>query len=596
MRTGRRRSRLVLAAMVATVFSLAPLAGHAEPQPGAALIAAARAALRRDDGIDAETKLRAAMARGVPRTQVAAFMGGAFMRQGDRRRARQWLAPGAFSPDTAAEGFRVLAALEQLDGNLPAAGRAFDRALAITPRDADLWVEIGRLRYRGGEHVQAIAAADHALALQPRSIRALEFRGELTRDRHGLLASLPWFEQALVEAPQDVSVLTQYAATLGELGRATEMLAVTRRLLQADAGNPQAYYLQAVLAARAGRYDVARQLLARTRGKLDTLPGVMLLGVVLELSAGNMQTASELCETLLAAEPDNMHARQLLAQALYQSGQYRYLTLRFADDLARDDASPYLLTVIARGFEALGDRAAAGKLLDQAARPLRAGLRVVPQGSRIGTLMAQGRSQDAVVAAEHDLAAAPGSYEAQSLAGDVQLATGHPVEAQRHYAAASGIRLSDNLLQRRFEAYRTANDIGGAARLVAAFLQQNPANRIALRLQASLAVQSGDARKAGEILDYLRRTGGGDDVQLLTDLALVRMGSGAPDAGGSAAGQAYRLQRASPIAAQALGLSYATLGVHRGAAMSLLDKARQMLGDNPLLAQARERLGSGRQG
>lgn len=575
---------------VGLTLALAPLAGHAEPQPGPALVEAARAALRREDGIDAEMKLRAAMAQGVPVQRVAAYMGGAYMRQGDLDKARHWLGPRSFSPDSAAEGFRVLAQLEILQNHLPAAGDAFDRALAITPNDAGLWVEIGRFRYRGGQHVQAIQAADHAIALDGRNVRALEFRGELVRDRYGLAAGLPWFEAALFQAPQDVSVLTQYAATLGELGRATQALATTRKLLQAEPGNPQAYFLQAVIAARAGKYDVARQLLNRTRDKLDTVPGAILLEAVLELSAGNTKTASELCEQLLQREPDSVRARQLLARALYLSEQYRYLTLRFRDDIARSDVSPYLLTVVARGYEALGDRAQAGALLDRAASPPRAALRIVAVGSRVGELMGQGHSQDALAVAEQDRASHPGSYLSQALAGDVQLALGHPVEAQQRYAAAARVRMSDGLLQRRFEAYVGAGNYAAAAQMVKAYLQQSPGNRAALRLQAGLALRGGDPMWAGAILDYLQRTGGDYDVQLLTDLALIRLGTGEADLGERAAARAHDLQRASPIAAQALALSYVTLGIKRASALSLLDKARQMLGDNPLQAEARKRL------
>jgi predicted Zn-dependent protease len=581
-------------ALAVTLVALAPLASHAEPQPGPALVEAARAALRRDDGIDAEMKLRAAMAQGMPQEQVAAYMGSAYLRQGDQVKARQWLRSGTFSSDTAAEGFRVLAQLEILQNHLPAAGAAFDRALAITPNDAGLWVEIGRFRYRSAQHVQAIEAADHALALDRRNVRALEFRGELVRDRYGLAAGLPWFEAALAQAPKDVSVLTQYAATLGELGRATDALATTRRLLQANPGNPQAYYLQAVIAARAGRYDLARQLLNRTRDKLDGVSGAILLQAVLELSAGNTQTSSELCEQLLQREPDSMRARQLLARALYTGEQYRYLTLRFRDDIARSDASPYLLTVVARGFEALGDRASAGALLDRAASPPRAALRIVAVGSRVGELMGQGQSQEALAVAEQDRANQPGSYLAQALAGDVQLALGHPVEAQQRYAAAARVRMSDSLLQRRFQAFAGADNYAAAGQMVQAYLQQNPGNRAALRLQAGLALRGGDPMWAGAILDYLQRTGDGYDVQLLTDLALIRLGTGEADLGERAAARAYDLQRASPIAAQTLALSYATLGIKRDAALSLLDKARQMLGDNSLQTEARSRLSQAR--
>jgi tetratricopeptide (TPR) repeat protein len=571
------------------------MAGHAEPEPASALITAARRALVRGDGIDAEMKLREALERGVPRHQVAAFLGGAYLRQGDRVRARQWLEPATFSRDTAAEGFRVLAQLEQQDGNLVAAAEAYKRALAITPRDAELWVEIGRLRYRAGRHLQAIKAADYALKLAPRNVRALEFRGQLVRDRYGLLAALPWFETGLMQAPADLSLLSNYAATLGELERAGEMLVVTRRILQLNPGNPQAYYLQAVLAARAGRYDLARGLLARTRGKLADTPGAMLLEAVLEFSAGNMRTAGEMCERLLKREPSHMRARELLARTLYLSGQYRYLTLRFRNDIARQEASPYLLSVVARAHEAEGDREQAGALLDKAAIPERANLRVVAEESSVGELMAQGRTADARAAAEYDRAAEPGSYRAHALAGDVQLALGHAVDAQRRYAVASRIRMSDSLLLRRFQAYQSAGDVRGASQMVQGWLLQNPGGRTALRLRATLAAQAGDPLGAVAVLDYLRRSGGEHDVQLLTDLALVQLSSGATAEAEVTAMQAYKLQRASPLAAQTLALSFATLNERPQSTFSLLDKARQMLGDNPVLAQARERMHQNRQ-
>lgn len=591
-----KANRLLAAAatlLAASALVVVPIAGHAEAEPAGALVAAARQALLRGDGIDAEMKLRAALERGVPRDRIAAFLGSAYLHQGDRVRARQWLEPSQFSPDTASEGLRVLAQLEQQDGNLDAAAQAYDRALAITPRDPELWVEIGRLQYRKGAHLQAIAASDHALKLNPRDVRALEFKGQLVRDRYGLLAGLAWFETALMQAPEDISALGNYAATLGEAGRASEMLVVTRRMLQLRPGNPQAYYLQAVIAARAGRYDLARGLFARTRGKLAGTSGALLLEAVLEFSAGNISTAAELCEALLRRQPGSMRGRELLARVLYLSGQYRYLTLRFRDDIAREDASPYLLSVVARAHEMQGEREQAGALLDRAAIPQRADLRIVPQESLVGGLMAEGRSAEALAAAERERRAKPESYQAQALAGDVQLALGHAVDAQEYYTEASRIRMSDGLLLRRFQAFEAVGDLRGAAQMVQGWLIQNPRNRTGLRLQAKLATQAGDTQQAAAILGYLRKSGSDHDVQLLTDLALVQLRGGTPAAAKDAAAEAYRLQRASPLAAQALALSYAALRVHPAETSTLIQKARQMLGDNPVLAEATTRLKQG---
>lgn len=588
-----RLSALAAAALFAAAVFAHPAPGHAEGESAAALVAEGKTALRKKDGIDAEVKLRAALGRGVPREAVAAYLGEAYLLQDDREKARAWLGGGAFTKDSAASGFRALAALEQREGNLREAGLAFDRAVAFAPKDAELWVEIGRLRYRGGEHQLAIDAAQYAVSLDPRNVRALEFQGQLVRDRYGLAAALPWFEAALMQAPEDISVLLEYAGTLGELNRASEAVKVTRRVLQLDPGNPYAYYLQAVLAARAGRFELAKSLMNRTRGRLDQVPGSMLLQGVIELAAGNYSVASEHLERLLQRQPANARAKLLLARSLYLGGEYRYLARRLAGEIARPDASPYLLTVAARAYEAQGRRDLAGPLLDRAAAPRSAPLQIVPDGTPIGELLAAGRDAEAEALIERDRAAAPGNYDNQVLAGDVQLALGRADAAQERYIAAATIRMPESLMLRRFQAYLLARDGRGASQLVQGFLLENPTSDAAMRLAAWLAVQSGDYARAQSILEYLRANGDDRDVQLLSDLALMQVRAGDLKAGEATARSAYGLQRANPVAAQALGLSLAALETDRSDALALLNKARQMMGDNPLLEQARHRLAGG---
>ena len=60
-------------------------------------------------------------------------MGEAFIYQGDLTKAREWLGAGQLTPETAGRGWRALGMLERLEGNLPAAGLAYDRALAFMP-------------------------------------------------------------------------------------------------------------------------------------------------------------------------------------------------------------------------------------------------------------------------------------------------------------------------------------------------------------------------------------------------------------------------------------------------------------------------------
>jgi len=580
------------AALLAACLWLAPAPGLAGAQGElAGLIQHAREDITRGEGVAAEVKLKQAMERGAPRAAVAAYMGEALLVQSKPEEAREWLEGGLFNRHSAAAGYRALGRLEQQQGNLRAAGAAFDRAIAITPEDPEMWVEIGRLRQAGGEDVLAKDAAEYALQLDPGSVRALEFRGELVRDSHGLVAALPWFEAALKRSPDDVLALNEYAATLGELGRSRQMLTVTRRVLELRPGNARAYYLQAVLAARAGNYRLARTLLQRCGNKLDEVPGAILLDGIVQIAEGNYAIAAEDFERLLAMQPGNVRASELLARALFLQGEHKYLAARLADRASRADASPYLQTVVGRAYENLGRRGLAAAFLDRAAEPRSTG--IFPQDARdspIAGLASEGRLAEAEAIIEALRQDDPGHYENQELAGDIQLLAGNAEAAIERYDAAGRIWTSESLVLRRFQAFMMAGRMEDAAGLVDAYLANTPTSREALRLSAWLAARTGDWARARPIFEYLEKTGGERDVQLLSDLALVQIYTGDPVAAEATARRAYRLQRASPVAAQALALSLVASGGSKREAAALIEKARTMMGDNQLLAEARLRL------
>ena len=75
-------------------------AGAANPSPqAAALIAKAQDDIARGDGLGAELHLKAAQAAGATRDDIAARIGEAYIYQGKRDKAREWLAPGKFDRD-----------------------------------------------------------------------------------------------------------------------------------------------------------------------------------------------------------------------------------------------------------------------------------------------------------------------------------------------------------------------------------------------------------------------------------------------------------------------------------------------------------------
>jgi tetratricopeptide (TPR) repeat protein len=551
-----------LALAVAALAALPGTSLVAAP-PQASFLSAAQAALEKGDGIAAEAELDRALDAGAGRDEVAAAMGDAMLRQGALGKARDWLGTGRFAAGQEGYGWKMLGRLERAAGNLPAAGKAYDRALQFAPNDGALWVDIGRLRYAGGEQVQAVEAADHALQLAPGDPRVLEFRGQLIRDQYGLTAALPWFEAGLAQRPDDLALLGEYAATLGELGRAKDMLKATRRMLALDRGNTRARYLQAVLAARASKMDLARSLLGRTGDRIADMPAALLLRGMLELEAGNPNLAIDVLDRLVRMQPANASARLLLARAAAVAGDRAQLFAAVSDDVA---ASPYLLTLQARahadagrydlavplltratllqtGPRPIGERQDAGILAaDWAMTPGRIGAGV-PQ---IRKLVALGNLGAAGEAAERMRGANAGSADAQAIAGDVRLLSHDPAGALERYRIAAGVRMTSDLVGRMALAFDGIGQPAEGDRIVEAHLAASPTDRHLSSLAAQRAARRGDWARSRALLEYLVPIVP-RDPNLLAELATARLRTGDEGGAEQAAAAAYALRRGSGV-------------------------------------------------
>lgn len=437
------------------------------------------------DGKSAEAALRRELASGTDVSEIAPYLGEAELLQGNLREAERWLTRHTFSADTASHGYRMLGRLRMQQGDFPAAGRAFDRALAANAEDSDLWVDIGRLRWRGGEQAQAHEASQFALRHGPANPAAILFRAQHARETHGNRAALQLLEQGLDLAPENPDLLAEYAATLGDLGRASDMLAITRKLATAAPNHSRALFLQAVLAARAGRTDLASALLQRSGEIERQLPAAIVLQALIDMEAGNYASAAKSLNLLARRQPDNIRIQSLLARALALGGNHRELVARFSDRAP----TPYIAMLVGRGYEALGDRRNAATFIDAAiAGP---GMRAVTirdgsvgdsgpdiEGSsvvmRVRDRIARGRVAEGRAMAEAFLARNPGSSDAAALAGDAALAAGDAQGAVKNYRRALAIRRTWPLVKRMAAALDLSGETDAATNLIADYLDGEP--------------------------------------------------------------------------------------------------------------------------
>lgn len=408
-------------------------------------------------------------------------------------------------------------------GALAEAGSRLDAARALAPDDPDLWVAIARLRFRGGEHFTALEAADRALELGPRHAPALLMRALMVRDAHGPAKALMWFEAALAADPHNADVWAEYAATLGESGRNRAMLRAVRRLAEIVPDDARVFYLQAVLAARGDNPALARSLLQRSGLAARKVPAAMQLDAVLSLASGNYDSAAATLETLTARQPGNARARELLARALLLAGREADLVARFGVEAQLAEASPYLIMLVARAHERLGDRSRAAPLLARAyggARrtPItladRPGLPPPTASMRADALAgnwegAQAQAQDLRVrfAASADVA---------SLAGDASYGAGDIRAALAVYALAAGVRRPWPMTRKIAFASRMAGDAAAGDALLAHHVAGEPLAISGLVELAVVQAQREDWARVAMLLDHAIRLGGGHDPALLS--------------------------------------------------------------------------------
>lgn len=410
-----------------------------------------------------------------------------------------------------------------VDGALADAGQKLDEARELAPDDPDLWVAIARLRYRGGEHLTALEAADRALAVGPDHAPALLMRALFVRDAHGLAASLPWFEAALAADPENREAWAEYAATLGDGGAGEDALNAVRELFKVAPEDPRVFYFQAVIAARAGNWPLARSLLSRSGMAVRGVPAAVLLDAVISLEVGNSDSAAATLEQLAARQPANSRLKELHAKALLQSGRASEVIDGFSADAARQGASPYLVMLVARAHERMGDRASAAPLLARASGGTQGKLEALTARPGLTELTTAMRG----LAASGDWAGAnadaqglrvrfPASADVAILAGDAALGAGDPRGALETYALAARVKRPWTLTRKAVLAYRQANDELAADTLLARHVAGEPNAISPLLALAQRQAEQGDWRRAALLLDQAIRLGGGHDPALLT--------------------------------------------------------------------------------
>jgi tetratricopeptide (TPR) repeat protein len=566
------------------------------PQAIAERVELARVAIRMGDGVGAEAAVNGALAAGGNAAALRPLLARAFAMQGEGQRALETIDGGAIIPEMIGEAAWVAGDVHLSNGDLVAARDAYDRAVREMPRNSPLWVDVARFRDASADTAGARDAVDYAIELDKGNSAALAYKANLIRTEDGLKAALPWYDRALAADPDNADALIDQAATLGDLGRYRDMLVALRRAATVVPGNPRIYYLQAVLAARADNYRLARSLLQRTRGAIDDLPGFMLLSAVVELELGGEAVAATWADRLLVEQPNNFTARRVLAAANWADGDADGAIEALLPIVDRPDADSWSLLLAARAASEFDRRSEAADYLARAAtlargeappfaadydygvlsqaadaQPLNPGIAI----PAIGADILRGNAERGVARAARLRDANRGVADAHILLGDAALASGRFDLAVQAYRTARDLDASERTTLRLANALFRAGDAAGSGAAILALRDTQPSSIAADRLAGHLAMDLAHWDEAIGHFERVRRRIGDRDVVVLRELARAWAAKGDEVRALALIDRAYRLQ---PLNAAIMRI-YADLLAKRGnaqAAADLRDKAAQI--------------------
>ncbi len=571
------------------------------PQLVDAYVAQAEVALEMFDGAMARDALEKAMSRGIDPLQVQHLLGEAYYYEGDLERAEGLLSTDEIPKKYKAYADRILGRVLLDSGHIDEARDSFDAALKLGRENSLLWTDIARFRLALGDDGGAIDAADYAVKLDGLNVRAIELRGRLMRSQFGMAAALPWFERGLAINPNDIPLLEEYGVTLGELGHASEMLEIARKIVSLDIKNGRAYYMQAVIAARAREFALAQRILALAGSQINETPGAMLVSGIVEYQLGNVNKAADIFERLVNLQPNNLEARKLMARAKQSAGENFDALDAIRPLVDRGQADSYSAMIAARAFEATGDRdKAAGGLSEASMAKVRSAmdvpqtlsLRMAEDGALknprnaafvipyIRALMKDGNPESALVFAKQLQADNPGVPDAHMLVGDVQAERGEYSAAIEAYLAVRKISFSEGVMLRLVDAYRRLGQPANANIVLADFARFNPNSQYAQRLFAYLMLDEARWADAIPLLEKLRDRVGFNDSILNANIARAYSGVGRHDDAVLNAAMAYKIDPANAMVTLVYAQTLLKSGKRPKAALELFAKADILMPGN----------------
>ena len=279
---------------------------------------------------EAEALYRQVIAGGVADPQVQHYYGAALYQQQKLPEALVAVEAALKRNPGSVDSLMLKGAILQALGRASEAQAAFSDVVAVAPRNAEAWYNLGVAETELGRRDQALEAFDRALSVQPMP-QAWNNRSALLREMDRPAEALDSADRALSFTRDFVPALYNRALALWDLKRTQDTLAALERLLTVDARVADAWNSRAAVLLTLERYEdagaSAEQALAL---RPDSFSAWMNRGHALG-GLRRYEPALESFDRALALNPRSI-------EALVKRGEVLGLMRRFEEALAADDA------------------------------------------------------------------------------------------------------------------------------------------------------------------------------------------------------------------------------------------------------------------
>jgi tetratricopeptide (TPR) repeat protein len=322
---------------------------HDKPGDAAAVELLARTQIELGDGEAAMTALDRLAALGRLPADAPVLRGEAELLRGHPKEALV-----AVETHRTAEAWRVRALAQIALGDVSAAADAFERGATAEGPKAKLLAERARFALGRGDLAQARSLADAALAEDPAALEAQLASAQVASAAGQLGGALATYEKASAAWPESRPALIGRIATLGDLGRTSEMEPLLEEAAKRAPQDPAITYLRARLAAAKGEWAAARRLIQPMEQQLDRLPQARLLYGQALGELGQHEQARVHLATFVSMNPAHRMARRLLAEEQLAGGDAEAAIETISPLARRPQANPRELAVMAAAAREAG--------------------------------------------------------------------------------------------------------------------------------------------------------------------------------------------------------------------------------------------------